>query len=55
MIASVIQAGYASINNQISGAIPKDFGDLGRMFVYFQGAGEHKQFFRNLGSKHLIF
>ena len=34
---------FYSLNNQIhliSGA-PRGFGDLGRMAIYFQGAGEH--------------
>ena len=33
---------YCDIGN--SGA-PRDFGDLGRMAIYFQGAGEHWELF----------
>ena len=30
---------------------PRGFGDLGRMDIYFQGAGEHWYYFRGAGEQ----
>ena len=35
---------------QTSGA-PRGFGDLGRMAIYFQGAGEHRFYFQGFGEQ----
>ena len=43
--------------NKFVGWTPRDFWDLGRMAIYFQGAGEHwlveEPGFKNVKNKHL--